>query len=154
MNSHFHNLNKYIWVIKQKLLSSNQCIQLRYNNKKGASCNKINISIQVEAPVRHTAVLLWMREKVHLQQNSVRSHKTDPYEGSLFLWLRSVQRGDWHAVWGQNSQPAQWESSHAEYSVCIQWVDRILNVDWLKGHSSRCLFHKLPPAKSMTLKLR
>ena len=30
----------------------------------------------------------------------------------------------------------------------IQWVGLILNADWLKPHSSRCLFHKLLPAKS------
>jgi hypothetical protein len=34
----------------------------------------------------------------------------------------------------------------------IQWVGLILNADWLNQHSSRRLFHKLPPAKSMTLK--
>ena len=34
---------------------------------------------------------------------------------------------------------------------CIQ-VGLILDADWLKQRSSRCLFHKLPPAKDMTLK--
>ena len=34
----------------------------------------------------------------------------------------------------------------------IQPVCLILNADWLKAHSSLCLFHKIPPAKSMMLK--
>ena len=39
-------------------------------------------------------------------------------------------------------------------SIFIQQVSLILNADWLKAHSSRCLFHKLPRAKSMTLKCK
>uniref|UniRef100_A0A4W5KL37 Galectin n=1 Tax=Hucho hucho TaxID=62062 RepID=A0A4W5KL37_9TELE len=38
------------------------------------------------------------------------------------------------------------------YEIFIQRVGLVLNADWLKPHSGRCLFHELPPAKSMMLK--
>ena len=33
----------------------------------------------------------------------------------------------------------------------IQWVGLILDTDWLKPHSRRCLFPKLPPAKDVEM---
>ena len=59
----------------------------------------------------------------------------------------------WYMVWYTTSfSQSAFRAQTAQFILSvIQHVSLIMNADWLKPHSSRCLFHKLPPAKSMTL---